>query len=122
MNRRIEHERQKLLELIKKYNKKNLPVYCLGASTKGNTLLQYYGLNNKHIKAIGEINKDKFGKFTPGSKIQIVNEDQILIEENKNALFIVLPWHFKDSILRREKDYIEQGGKFIFPLPEIEIV
>jgi hypothetical protein len=66
------------------------------------------------------VNEEKFGAFTPGTNIPIISEKEA--KAMKPDYFFVLPWHFKDSILRREKEYIEQGGKFIFPLPEIEIV
>ncbi|MFM7855628.1 MAG: SAM-dependent methyltransferase, partial [Flammeovirgaceae bacterium] len=61
-----------------------------------------------------------FGCFTPGTKIPIIPEAEA--RALKPDYFLVLPWHFKHSILERERDYLEKGGKFIFPLPEIEIM
>lgn len=91
-----------------------------GASTKGNVLLQFCGLTTKHIPCIAEVNEDKFGAFTPGTNIPIVSEADA--KKMKPDYFLALPWHFKSSILEREKEYLASGGKFIFPLPEIEIV
>ena len=91
-----------------------------GASTKGNVLLQFCNLTDKHIPAIGEVNEDKFGKLTPGTNIPIISEAEA--KALKPDYLFVLPWHFKNGILEREKEFRTQGGKFIFPLPEIEII
>ena len=95
-------------------------VFGYGASTKGNVLLQFCGFTEKEIPYIAEVNEEKFGAYTPGSLIPIISEEEA--KAMKPDYFLVLPWHFKDNILRREKEYISNGGKFIFPLPEIEIV
>ena len=91
-----------------------------GASTKGNVLLQFCGFTGKDIPAIAEVNQDKFGCVTPGTSIPIVSEQEAAAM--KPDYFLVLPWHFKDSIIRREQAFLASGGKLIFPLPEIEIV
>ena len=66
-----------------------------------------------------EVNKFKFNKFTPGSKIKIVSEK--MIKKIKPDYMLVLPWHFKNFILEKEKNFLKNGGKLIFPLPEVEI-
>ena len=91
-----------------------------GASTKGNVLLQFCSLTATDIPAIAEVNPDKFGCYTPGSHIPIISEADA--RAMKPDYFLLLPWHFKDGILRREKEYLASGGKFIIPFPEIEIV
>ena len=91
-----------------------------GASTKGNVLLQFCGLDRRHIPYVAEINSDKFGKYTPGTNIPIISEEEAFAM--KPDYLLVLPWHFKHNILEKEKAYWTNGGKFIFPLPEIEIV
>ena len=91
-----------------------------GASTKGNVLLQFCNFTTKQIPFIAEVNEEKFGSFTPGTHIPIISEKEA--KAMNPDYFLVLPWHFKNSILEREQEYIKQGGKFIFPLPEIEIV
>lgn len=95
-------------------------VFGYGASTKGNVTLQSCGLTSKEIPVIAEINQDKFGCVTPGSHIPIISETEA--KAMNPDYFLVLPWHFKDNIVRREKGYLAGGGKFIFPFPEIEIV
>ena len=69
---------------------------------------------------IAEVNSDKFGAFTPGTHIPIIPE--VEARAMQPAYFLVLPWHFKDVIIQRERDYLASGGKMIFPLPDIEIV
>lgn len=117
---RVFRHRDDLTRLIKALNADGKTILGYGASTKGNVVLQFCGLTANDIPAIAEVNDEKFGRFTPGSHIPIISETEA--RAMKPDYFLVLPWHFKDGILRREKDYIAQGGKFIFPFPEIEIV
>ena len=115
----IKH-RQNLLELLEALVADGKKIIGYGASTKGNVLLQYCEITPRLISHIAEVNEDKFGSFTPGTLIPIISEKEA--KAMNPDYFLVLPWHFKNNILEREKDYIAQGGKFIFPLPEIEIV
>ena len=91
-----------------------------GASTKGNVLLQFCGFGPEHIEAIADVNPDKFGHVTPGTGIPILPEEEI--RSRRPDYLIVFPWHFRDSVIDREDDYLRAGGRLIFPLPEIEIV
>jgi len=91
-----------------------------GASTKGNVLLQYCGVTARDMACIAEVNEDKFGSITPGTLIPIVPESAAHLM--KPDYFFVLPWHFRAGILQREKPFMQAGGKFVFPLPELEIV
>ncbi|KXS32074.1 MAG: putative S-adenosyl-dependent methyltransferase [Candidatus Gallionella acididurans] len=117
---RVFRHRDDLTRLIRGLNADGKTVLGYGASTKGNVLLQFCGLTNKDITAIAEVNPDKFGCVTPGTHISIVSEEDA--RKMKPDYFLVLPWHFKDGILRREKEYLANGGRMIFPFPEIEIV
>jgi hypothetical protein len=117
---RVFKHRKNLTDLIDALVADGKKVFGYGASTKGNVLLQFCDFTTKHIPYIAEVNEEKFGSFTPGTNIPIISEQEA--KEMKPDYFLVLPWHFKNSILERERAYIEQGGKFIFPLPEIEIV
>jgi hypothetical protein len=118
--KRVDQHRSSLKELIESLVADGKKVIGYGASTKGNVLLQFCGLTAEHIACIAEVNEDKFGSFTPGTFIPIVSEQEA--RRMRPDYFLVLPWHFKHSILEREKDFSMAGGKFIFPLPEIEIV
>jgi len=117
---RVFKHRKNLLDLIEALVADGKKIIGYGASTKGNVLLQFCGLTTKHIPYIAEVNEEKFGSFTPGTNIPIISEKEA--HAMNPDYFLVLPWHFKHNILAREKEYIEKGGKFIFPLPEIEIV
>lgn len=117
---RVFRHRDDLTRLIRSLKGDGKKILGYGASTKGNVVLQFCGLTSDDIPAIAEVNPDKFGSFTPGSNIPIVSEQEA--RAMKPDYFLVLPWHFKDGILRREKEYLAAGGKIIFPFPEIEIV
>jgi len=117
---RVFKHRKNLIDLIEALVADGKKVFGYGASTKGNVLLQFCNFSTKQIPFIAEVNQEKFGSFTPGTHIPIISEKEA--KEMKPDYFLVLPWHFKHSILERERAYMEQGGKFIFPLPEIEIV
>lgn len=117
---RVFRHRDDLTRLVRALTADGKRILGYGASTKGNVVLQFCGLTAADIPAIAEVNEEKFGKVTPGSHIPIVSEADA--KAMKPDYFLVLPWHFKDGILRREKEYLANGGKFIFPFPEIEIV
>jgi hypothetical protein len=117
---RVFRHRDDLTRLVRALTADGKKILGYGASTKGNVVLQFCGLTNKDILAIADVNPDKFGCFTPGTHIPIIAEPEA--RAMKPDYFFVLPWHFKDGILRREKDYLASGGKMIFPFPEIEIV
>ena len=91
-----------------------------GASTKGNVILQYCNLTSREIPYILDVNKDKNNKYTPGTRIKIVSEKNL--KKINPDYMVVLPWHFKNFIIDKEKKYIKKGGKLIFPLPDIEVI
>ncbi|RYD77599.1 MAG: methyltransferase domain-containing protein [Verrucomicrobiaceae bacterium] len=117
---RVFRHRQDLVRLLEALNADGKKVLGYGASTKGNVVLQFCGFTAKDIPAIAEVNPDKFGSFTPGTRIPIISEADA--RAMRPDYFLVLPWHFKEGILQREKEYLANGGKFIFPFPEIEII
>lgn len=110
---------QSLLQVIKKGG---LTMCMLGASTKGNSLLQICGVKDGDIPFAAEVNPDKFGLYTVGSNIKILSEDEVLAM--KPDLLFVPIWHFKESILKSEKmqKFMQGGGLLVFPLPEAEII
>ena len=116
---RTKKHKKSLLNLLQKLKRNKKKVSGLGASTKGNVILQYCKIDKSLLKNIYEINTDKFGKFTPGSNIKILSDKKI--SKNNCDYLLVLPWHFKDHIIKKEKKLIQKGIKLIFPLPEIEI-
>jgi hypothetical protein len=117
---RVFRHRDDLSRLVKTLNADGKKVLGYGASTKGNVLLQFCGFTTADLPCIAEVNPDKFGKCTPGSHIPIVSEAEAHALEPD--YFLILPWHFKSGILEKERDFLARGGKFIVPLPEIEII
>lgn len=117
---RVFRQRADLSALIRALVADGKKILGYGASTKGNVVLQFCGLTPSEIPAIAEVNPEKFGRMTPGTNIPIISEAEA--RAINPDYFLVLPWHFKDGILRRERDYLANGGKFIFPFPEIEII
>ena len=93
---------------------------ALGASTKGNVLLQHFGLNKNRIPFISERNPEKVGLKCLGSDIELISEESAR-SINPEA-FVVLPWNFKDEIVKREKKYIDAGGKLMFAMPYPHVV
>lgn len=118
--KRVAQHRDALKGLIESLVADGKKIFGYGASTKGNVLLQYCGFTTAHIPYIAEVNVEKFGSYTPGTNIPIISEAEA--RAMNPDYFLVLPWHFKHGILEKERDYLANGGKFIFPLPEIEIV
>ena len=118
--KRIDDNRDKCVSFIKNEVKKGKTVYVYGASTKGNVILQYYGLDSELITAAAERSPEKWGKYTIGSGIPIVSEDEA--RKAQPDYFLVLPWAFFNEFYKRESDWLSKGGKFIVPLPEFRVV
>lgn len=116
----IETNKVALLTLLNKLKAEGKTVLGYGASTKGNVTLQYCEITSNLIPAIVDVNPDKFGKMTPETHILIISEEEA--ERMKPDYYLVLPWHFRDNILKRETAFMDNGGKFIFPFPQLEIV
>jgi hypothetical protein len=113
-------QKDTLLEFLNTAKTNGEKVYGYGASTKGNVLLQYCGITADILPKIAEVNEEKFGSYTPGTLIPIVDEK--IARSEKPDYFLVLPWHFKDNIVKKEEAYLKSGGKLIFPLPKFNIV
>ncbi len=112
--------KKRIMRLLNKIVKDNKTVHGYGASTKGNVLLQYFGINSKHLKYIAERNPLKYDKFTPGTYIKIISEKKS--RQLKPNYYFVLPWHFKKEIVQRETKMRNLGTKLIFPLPKLKII
>ena len=110
-----------LLAMVDTASKNSSRIFILGASTKGNTLLQLCDITNKLIPFAAEVNKEKFGLRMVGSNIEIISEEEAL--SMLPGYFLVLPWHFIDSLkeFKKLKAFLESGGKLITPLPEFSI-
>ncbi len=118
--RRVFRHAKELRAFVKKAKARRLKIFGYGASTKGNVILQFCQLTPQDIPLIADINQDKFGCQAPGTGIPIISEEQAVAM--KPDYFLVLPWHFRDGILKREAAYLRSGGKMVFPLPNMEVV
>jgi len=118
--KRINKEKDKMISFLKKIKLQRKTVIGYGASTKGNVLLQYCNIKNKNMKYICDVNKDKDGCYTPGTKIKIISEEKA--KQLNPDYFFVLPWHFRNFILNKENKTIKSGTKFIFPLPKFQVI
>ncbi len=107
-------------ELLLNLNDMKKLVIGYGASTKGNIILQYCGIDSDLVPFIGEVNKYKYNKYTPGSKIKIISEEKARSLEPD--YFLILPWHFKNYLIKKERKIKKNKSKLIFPLPDIDIV
>ena len=117
-NLRVETSKKNLLLFLK--NQKKINVIGYGASTKGNVILNYCGITNKNISYICDANPSKIGKFTPGSHIDIISKERMRKINPKYLL--VLIWSFRTEVIKQEKEFINKGGKLVFPLPIFHIV
>jgi hypothetical protein len=118
--KQVMNSKEKFNQFVNEEKAKGKVFWGYGASTKGNTLLQFFGINHTHIDAIAERNPAKWGKHTIGSNIPIKSEEEM--RNVKPDYLLVLPWHFRQEFLQRETTYLENGGKFIFPLPKFEVI
>jgi hypothetical protein len=95
-------------------------VFGLGASTKGNVLLQLFGITKERMPYISERNPEKVGLRTLGTDFELISEERA--RELRPSSMVVLPWYFKSEIVAREQDYLRQGGKLLFPMPYAHVV
>lgn len=117
---KIDELKKITLSYIAEEKKRGGSVVGLGASTKGNVLLQFFGIDKQMIPHLSERNPEKVGLRTLGTDIELVSEEKAR-ELNPSAM-LVLIWFFKDELLKREKDYLAKGGSLMFPMPYPHVV
>ena len=116
----VKLHRENLIKVVNRYLLQGKTISALGASTKGNVLLQYCGLDRTKISMIGDVNPDKFGCVTPGTHIPIVPESKVF--ELDPDIILILPWHFEETFTNKTEDFVKNGGIVIFPLPTIKLL
>ena len=117
---RIEQIREKIMTMLREIKSEGKTVHIYGASTKGNTLLQWCGIDRSVVDYAADRNVEKHGAFTLGTNIGIISEEAS--RALKPDYYLVLPWHFRAEFLERERATIEAGTRMIFPLPEPVVI
>ena len=117
---RVKLSRIKTVNFIKNEKKKKKEIFLYGASTKGNTILQYFNLDNKLIKYAADRSPEKWGKYTVGTGIKIISEKKA--RQLNPDYFLVMPWGFLKEFVKREDKWLKNGGKFIVPFPKFRII
>jgi NDP-4-keto-2,6-dideoxyhexose 3-C-methyltransferase len=107
-------------EFVKNEISKNKVIHVYGASTKGNTILQFCDLNFPILQAAADRNPEKWGCRTPITNIPIISEEES--RQRRPDYYLVLPWHFKEEIIIREKEFLKKGGGLVFTMPELDII
>ncbi len=118
--KRVKQNKKKCLSFLKNCKIKGEKVFIYGASTKGNTLLQYYGINSKMISFAAERSPEKWEKYTIGSGVKIISEDKA--RKLNPKYFFVMPYAFIKEFINREKKWLKEGGKFILPYPTFKVL
>ena len=118
--KRVKANKEKIVKFVNKKLKENKKIYLYGASTKGNTFLQYYKLDHKKIPFAAERTPSKWGRYTIGTGIKIISEDEA--RKLSPDYFLVTPWAFIKEFVKREKKWLNKGGKFIVPFPKLKII
>ena len=116
---RIKKNKKITMKFIKKAIKNNKKIFLYGASTKGNTVLQYYGITNEQIPFAAERSPEKWGKFTIGTGIKIISE--LKARKLNPDYFFVTPWGFIEEFVKREKNWLTKGT-FIVPFPKFKLI
>ncbi len=115
-----ERVRDDLLATCRRLHDEGKTIHVYGASTKGNTILQYAGIDHTLVAAAADRNPDKWGSETIGTKIPIISEED---SRGMNPdYYLALPWHFLEEFLEREQDFLQRGGQFIVPLPDVRLI
>jgi len=114
----IESKRNDLREMLQQLKKEGKKIYAYSAPAKGNTLLNYFGIDNSLIDKSVEVNRMKIGRYLPQSHIPIVEES----DEDLPDYYLLLSHNYEEEILRKNKTIIEKGVKFIIPFPEIKVI
>lgn len=114
----IEERRDNLRNFLETLKKQGKTIYAYGAPVKGNTLLNYMKIDGKIVDKVVEVNPLKVGKYTPGTHIPVIQES----EKDLPDYYLLLSHNFKEEIIRKNKNILEKGVKFIVPFPQVEVI
>ena len=117
---KVEKLKAKLVRLLKELKSAGNTIAAYGAAAKGNTLLNYMGIDNNVIDFVVDRSTHKQGFLLPGSKIPILDTDELL--KRMPDYTLILAWNFAEEILAQQAEYRKRGGKFIIPIPEMRVI
>lgn len=118
-SKRVERNKQKLISLLKQFKSSGKRVFGIGAPLKGSTLLNYYGIGPDLLECVTEINQHKIGRYTPGTHVPILSENEI---NEQPDYYLLLAWNYLDFFMEKYSKYLANGGKFIIPHPNVKII
>ena len=116
---RVARNMDALVELLRTLKEEGKKVYALGAPVKGSTLLNFGAIGPDLVQLATEVNKFKIGRVTPGTHIPVVDETTL---EAHPDYYLVLAWNFADYLRKKYDDYLKKGGRFIVPVPELQVL
>lgn len=117
---RVQQLKRSLTELLADLRRRGKTIAAYGASAKGSTLLNFFGLGKETLDFVADRSTYKQGRLTPGTHLPIVAPERLL--EARPDYTLLLTWNFADEILEQQKAYRAQGGKFIIPVPKVVVV
>lgn len=119
-NERLNRLRHELLEILNRIKEAGGKIAAYGASAKGTTLLNYFGIGKQHLDFVVDRSIVKQSLFTPGTQIEIKAPNSLISEKCTHALLLV--WNFAEEVIRQQEDFTQNGGKFIIPIPEVTVI
>ena len=117
---RVDGLKRELRELLARLRKEGKRVVAYGASAKGSTLLNYFGIGAKELEYVVDRSTEKQGRYTPGTHLRILPPAQLLADRPDYVL--LLTWNFLEEITAQQAEYRARGGKFIVPIPQVRVV
>jgi SAM-dependent methyltransferase len=118
---RVERNREELMTLLQALKADGKRIAGYGASARGNTLLNYYGIGPDLLDYVVDRNPLKHGLYTPGMHIPVLPAERLL-EEGRPDYLLLIAWNFGDEIMRQQEGYQRAGGRFILPIPDVQVV
>ena len=120
LEKKAQEVRREFMEKLQELKSQGKKVAGYGASAKGNTFINYCRLDQKEIQFIVDDTKHKQGRLYAGTRIPVVSREWL--KKEKPDYVLILPWNFAREIMEKNKEYTDNGGKFIVAIPELKII
>ncbi len=119
-SKKVNLHKNELKNILMKFKKQGKKIAGVGAPAKGMTLLNFCNIDENYLEFVTEVSDLKINKYCPGTNLKIIKDDELINQNIDYAL--ILPWNFKNEIMNNLKRFKNRGGKFIVPLPKIEVL